>query len=199
MELDLYTAPSSEPVTLTEAKLQCREVTTDNDTYLTALIVAARDYVERHTGRALMPQTWDVRYDSQWPTERVQGAEIPRIIVPRPPLTSVTSIKYLDASGVEQTLAADQYRVDTKRFRGVIDPAYGVTWPTVYPVVGAITVRFVAGYANAAAVPASIRHAMLLLIGHWFANRETVVIGTLNTPLTFAVEELLFPHRVFYG
>lgn len=37
--------------------------------------------------------------------------------------------------------------------------------------------------------------AMLLLIGHWFENREAVVIGTIVAELPMAVEALIAPYR----
>jgi uncharacterized phiE125 gp8 family phage protein len=61
-----------------------------------------------------------------------------------------------------------------------------------------VTVRFVAGYgANPGDVPEPLRQAMLLLIGHYYENREAVAAGTL-TELPFAVASLVFPFRVFY-
>ncbi|MDX1101772.1 phage gp6-like head-tail connector protein [Sinorhizobium medicae] len=50
------------------------------------------------------------------------------------------------------------------------------------------------GVATAAPVPASIKHAALLLIGHFYNNREAVSAERLaNVPL--AVDMLLAPHR----
>lgn len=37
--------------------------------------------------------------------------------------------------------------------------------------------------------------AMLLLIGHWFENREAVVIGSSAAELPMAVEALISPYR----
>lgn len=37
--------------------------------------------------------------------------------------------------------------------------------------------------------------AMLLLIGHWFENREAVVIGSTPAELPMAVEALIAPYR----
>lgn len=42
-----------------------------------------------------------------------------------------------------------------------------------------------------------IRAAMLLLIGHWYANRETVGVGVSATEVPFAVEALLQPYRIY--
>lgn len=42
-----------------------------------------------------------------------------------------------------------------------------------------------------------IRTAMLLLIGHWYANREAVNIGNITSEVPLAVEALLQPHRIY--
>ncbi|HGJ5855652.1 head-tail connector protein [Arsenophonus nasoniae] len=44
---------------------------------------------------------------------------------------------------------------------------------------------------------ADIETAMLLLVGHWNANRETVVVGESATKIPLAVEELLQPYKVY--
>lgn len=42
-----------------------------------------------------------------------------------------------------------------------------------------------------------IRAAMLLLIGHWYSNREAVVVGQAPSSVPFAVEALLQPHKIY--
>ena len=184
--MSLVTSPTSEPVTLTEAKEHLRVTGTDEDDYITALIVAARQNIDGYDGwlgRAIMTQTWDMKIDGwEWP-----------IKIPLPPLQSVTSVKYLDSSGVEQTLATDQYRV-LSGLPSEIHPEYSVTWPLLRSVPANVTVRFVAGYANAAAVPQPIKTAMHLMIGTWFENREQVVNGSVST-LPLGINDLLYPLR----
>lgn len=43
-----------------------------------------------------------------------------------------------------------------------------------------------------------ITTAMLLLIGHWFENRESVVVGTITSELPMAVQALISPYRHFH-
>lgn len=187
MGLTLITEPTVEPVTLAEAKTHLRITGTDHDTLITALIVAARQYLEDvKTGRAFITQTWDLTMDS-FPA---------CILVPFPPLQSVTSLKYYDTDGTEQTWDASNYRVDIASEPGRITPAYGVVWPSVRRQTGTITVRFVAGYGLAAAVPENVKHLVKLLIGTWFEYPEG--IGPANIrPLPFAVEALSSSLRVY--
>ncbi|MCU6671165.1 head-tail connector protein [Enterobacteriaceae bacterium H4N4] len=42
-----------------------------------------------------------------------------------------------------------------------------------------------------------VKAAMLLLIGHWYANREAVNINNITSAVPFAVEALLQPYRIY--
>lgn len=155
MALKLITAPASEPVTLADAKLHLRVDGTDSDTMITALIKAAREYCEGYQNRALITQTWELVLDA-WPSENY-------IEVPLPPLQSITSIKYKDAAGVETTWPSENYLVDTDSYVGRIVLADNCSWPSeaLHPV-GAIRIRFIAGYGDAAKVPEITKQALLL-------------------------------------
>ncbi len=43
----------------------------------------------------------------------------------------------------------------------------------------------------------NIEMAMLMLIAHWYANREAVNIGNITSEVPFAVEALLQPYRIY--
>lgn len=189
MALTLVTGPALDPVSLAEAKAQCKVDVADEDALIVGYVLAARQYVETYTRRALVTQTWDQTVDAL-------GAEI---VLKKPPIQSITSVKYLDSAGVEQTLATDQYRLvrrDTGEF--AVIPAYGVTWPATQEVEGAVTVRFVAGYgALPGAIPEEIRQAIQLMVGHWHANRAAVSEKGAAKEIPLGVDSLLFPHRAF--
>lgn len=195
MGLAIVTAPTADPVSLVEAKAQCRVDGTDDDGLLAGLVLAAREAAETFTRRKLFTQTWDYSIDCTWPTEKINGVMRRRICLPLPPLQSVTSIKYYDIAGVLQTLAADQYRVDPTSYEGRIEPAYGVAWPSVRDQMATIVVRMVVGHT---AVPEPVRQAILLTVGHLYANRESVVVGTITGEVPQSAQSLLFPYRVFY-
>ncbi len=48
---------------------------------------------------------------------------------------------------------------------------------------------------NALVITKAISQGALLLVGHWYANRETVAIGTIATELPMATNALWLPHR----
>ena len=66
---------------------------------------------------------------------------------------------------------------DSKSAPGWIVPAYGYTWPDTLQAINAVTVTYTAGYANAAAVPAVIKHWMLAHIAMSDANAELTAQG----------------------
>ena len=194
MALSLYAAPSIEPVSLDDAKGHLRVDVADEDGLIAGLIESARQWVEAFTHRKLLTQTWDLKMDA-FPCGE--------IVLPFPPVSAVSSITYVDTSGTTQTWSASLYTTDLpsgpEAMPGRIVPVYGGYFPSTRCVPNAVTVRFVCGYADEAAVPMSIRQAMLLLVGHWFAHRENVVVGNVSniiseTPVT--VQALLTPYYV---
>lgn len=188
--LTIYAQPAIEPVTLDEAKRHLRETDADNDALIVAYIAAARQHAEDFLGRALISRTYDYKLDDGWPCE---------IALPRPPLVSVTSVTYVDVNGATQTLSPSLYQVVAGMICGQIVPAYLAIWPLVRCQPDAITVRYVAGYGTTTAdVPDAIRMAILMLVGHFYANRESVVVGSTATELPFAVSALLSPHKAYF-
>ena len=129
------------------------------------------------------------------------------IIVPNPRLQSVDFIQYLDDNGDLQTLDPSQYVVDAANEPGRIAPAPNTNWPltlisTRAPVLNAVTVQYKCGYGDtAAAVPASIKLAMKMLIAHWYDNRPAVNTGyraaAIEIPL--GVQRLLWKNKVVYA
>jgi hypothetical protein len=89
-----------------------------------------------------------------------------------------------------ETVDTDVYFVDTTSLPGRVGLAYEQEWPTdVTAGIGAVQVNYVAGYGAASAVPQTIKHAILLLIGHWYVNREAVGPSMSDVPM--AVSSLL--------
>jgi len=190
MALKLITPPASEPITLAEAKPHLRVDITDDDTLITNLIIAARQYCEKFQNRAYITQTWELWLDV-WP-------EKDYITIPLPPLQSVVHVKYYGTDDTEYTMDTADYFVDTKSEPGRVALAYGKSWPTttLRPANG-VAVQFTAGYGDAAsAVPETVKQAMYLLIGHWYENREATLAGTVSREVEFAVHSLLWQERI---
>lgn len=189
LQVKVVTPPSVEPITLTEAKLHCKVDLTTDDDLITALIIAAREEIERLTWRALVTQTLELIL-ADWP-----GASA--IELPRAPLQSITSVKYKDKDGNETTWPGANYLASTDSVPGVLALAWNASWPSVdlYPVEP-IRIRFVAGYGLAASVPQSLKQACLLLVAHWYEAREAggdTVAEKSGIP--FGVEALIRSYR----
>ena len=201
MALRLITAPAVQPLTLAEAKAHLRVDSSDDDFLIASLIDAARAYVDGKDGflgRALVTQTWEVVID-EFPENEIK--------IPLPPLQSVVSIKYDDSAGVEQTLATTEYTVDAVSEPGWVVPVT-TGWPaSIFEGINAVRIQFVAGYPPgtdspvdlAANVPGSVKAAMLLHVGAFYAHRENVVVGQTAVLLPWASEQLLRPYRVQLG
>jgi uncharacterized phiE125 gp8 family phage protein len=192
MALKLITAPAAEPVSTSEAKSHLRVDTTADDTYIGTLITVARQNVESHLRRALISQTWEVVLDA-FPAGVIR--------LPKPPLASVTSIKYTDDEGNESTYSSDNYVVDSDTEPGRVVLKSGQTWPAVtLAAANGVRVRYVAGYGAAGSnVPQAIRQAILLVIGSLYENREDVLVaqGVSIGVLPFGVVALLAPYRIY--
>lgn len=176
--LEQVTAPAQEPLTLAEAKEHLNIEDSEKDTFVQNLIKSVREQIDGPNGwlgRALITQTLELTL-SDWPRRR--------IYLPNPPVQSVTSVKYLDADGVEQIFAASNYRVVTKPHAGFVEIDPDASWPTLGDFADAIRVRYTAGYGdNPDDVPEPIRHYMKLLLADADINRETIVVGTTAAEL----------------
>lgn len=187
--IDLTSAPSVEPVSRVEAKLHLNVDKSSDDDLIDAIITASRIYCENQLHRAFITQTHKL-YMNRFPGE---------ILVPRPPLQSVTSITYVDTDGTSQTVTASDYQEDITSEPGRIKPAFGSSWPSPRDQYKSITVTLVAGYGDAATdVPRSIVSAIKLLVGQLYMFREPVITGTIVAKLPFTFQALLETERYGY-
>lgn len=194
MALKLVTA-AAPIVSLTEAKRHVHaEDFQDDDTYLEALVATATEHIDGKAGwlgRALGTQTWDfVMDDFPCGSGPLGGG----IRIPLPPLQSVTSVVYADRdTGLDVTLVEnDDYEVDTYGEPGWVMPSDD-GWPAPMETINAVRIRFVAGYTT---TPKPIKHAILLLVGDWYKNRENSTEIKL-TEMPRAVDALLMPYRIW--
>jgi uncharacterized phiE125 gp8 family phage protein len=191
MALVLITPPAIEPVTLAEAKTHLRVEISDDDTYISALIVAARERAEGFLRRALITRTYDLYLDD-FPA----AASLP---LPKPPLQTVLSVKYIDANSITQTLTENtDYIVDRISEPGWVVLPTGLSWPTPKEIIAAVFIRFKAGYGDAAAsVPGVFQLAIKQMVLGWYEVREPYGEASKNSPLPAAAEALLWPWRFY--
>lgn len=193
--------PATPVIALADLKAHLRVDHSDEDDLIRGLeraAVAWLDGADGWLGRAMLQQTWELRLDD-FHSEQIR--------IPLPPLISVDSVQYYDARGTLQTLSTSVYQVVGARnaFPGYVALRDGFSWPTVKVQHEAVIITFTCGYTiNASpaegSVPDAIQHAIKMLVGHWYANRESVLVGVGAQQMPLACEALLSPYRVhFFG
>lgn len=166
---------------------------TTEDPEILRWIDSAESRGQRVSRRAFRTQTWDLVLD-----------EFPScgcIEIPKPPLQSITHLKYLDTSGTLQTWAATNYVVEAPAGdfcqHGRLSLAYGISWPSLYGQAGDVQVRFIAGYGAASAVPLLIKQALLLDVAHFSAQRENVVTGPIVASVPGTANDIYRAFRAY--
>lgn len=186
----LVTPPSVEPVTAAEAKAHLRVDFSDDDAMISAIIGAAVAHLDGWTGllgRCMVNQVWRQDF-CYWP---VSGC----LRLPFPDVSNVV-VKYSDTDNVEQTVSATLYDVLEDERSAFVRLKDTFTSPSLYDDrVDAVRVTFTAGYGAAGSnVPAALRSAVLLLVGHFYQHREAVT-GGQRAELPLGVAALIGPYR----
>lgn len=189
MDLTIKTVPSATSITLEMAKAQKRVRHGSEDDLINLYLKAADAYIEKRANIAVMEQTLVLRLS------RV----LPVIYLPRPPIGTITHVKYTPRGGAQVIPGSDDYVETTDRMlRRIEISALGG-----YCQDGAMEVEYKAGAANADAVPAPLRQAALMLVAHWMSNREATFIDprimNVNKKVAFGVDELIKEYRVPNG
>ena len=176
----LVTPPTTEPLSLDDVKAHLRIDADDEDALISALVAASRQHFERRTGRSLIDTVWRLVLDRFPPG----GGPIR---LGNGPVSAVSSVGYIDSAGVSRVLAEETgYLADLSGDIGKLSPVFWQPWPCdAAHRPGGVTVQYTAGFGPTAdAVPQLVKQALLLLIGHWYENRETVVIPDRTVTIT---------------
>lgn len=155
---------------VSDAELKAHLMLTDNDdnAVISSVLLAAVDHIEAVTNRKLVSQTVELVVSS-FPECSGQVLELPGGVV-----SEVTSVAYLDAEGVSQTLSASRYELNSRGPHAasiaLLDP--DDSWPIVRAVGLPVTITYVAGWADADAVPASLKNGIKMVAGSFFDGRH---------------------------
>jgi len=193
VSLNLTVAPAVEPLTLDEARDHLRITHHDDDEDLQRFIMpAARSWCEVYTCRAFLLQTY---------TLTLSGFGPGPIVLPKPPLSSVTSITYLDETGASQTWSSALYQVVAPSGpyaqHASIEPAFGEVYPTTRGIRDDVTITYVAGYgATRLTVPEALRQGVRIVCEDYYSQRSSQTVGTSVITNLRAAESVLWPFRV---
>lgn len=200
-------APQSEPVTLDEAKIHLRVDHGDEDELISILVQAATEMGEQFTGRSFITQTRQMKLDN-FPGYYGRQAQynpcIGTITLQYGSLISISGndtaspanalgITYYDEDEVVQTLSTSDYWVDSSS--GIPRLVVKNSWPGTFTMPNAVTITYTAGYGAAVNVPAQIKQAILLIIGHLYENRESVSVQQMYE-MPMGAKMLLSPYVV---
>lgn len=187
MSIKVITPPAV-ALTLEQLRRHCRidppDSANDADTDLSAALAAAHAHAQHYTGISIGAQTLELALDEFPPAgiQLLQG-----------PVTSITSVTYLDANGASQVLSSGAYRLNDYTTPQELLPVVDTEWPDTYPDVNAVKVRYVAG---AASIDGAVAQALRLLVGLYYDNRNAADKGTM-ADLPFGVAALLNTVKVY--
>lgn len=179
----LLAGPAGEPVSLGEAKAFLRLDSDAEDGLLVTLIAAARLHIESVSGRALLRQTWRLVLDG-WPAERV-------VSLPVTPLISIEAVTAFDEQGDDHAVPVGQFLTEPER---LLLPASVDGMPELRERLG-LEIDYVAGFGEAADVPPDLKQALLVLVGHWFENRDSVLVAGAGAVIPFGFDRLVASYR----
>lgn len=195
---DLYslriTSPATEEaVSLWDAKDHMRVSSSHDDTYILGLVKGAREHIENRTRRALVTTTFRLSLE-----EFPHRPHAETIELPRSPLASTdVTVTYHPSSGGSQTMPSTDFFVDDEAEPPRVVLKDGANWPSdTLRSVNGVEISFKAGYGPSSDVPQALKHAVLLLAGHWYQQREGVVVGSAAQVVPFAVDALIGGYRV---
>lgn len=183
--LSAVTPPSELPLTRDEVKERLDIDHGDDDIKIDGLIAVAVQFMDGRDGalnRCLITQTWDEKF------ERFEACKPFKLALS--PVQSVTSVKYFDPDGVEQTVSSADYEVEDDGDLWFLRAFAG--WPNVdrrrtYP----ITVRYVVGFGDAGDVPQLLKEALMVHVGALYESRGVTPLALASLGYT----DLIAGHR----
>ena len=184
-DLQIETKPQSEPIAYGEVKHQL-SISHDEDMAWieNVLIPVARQTAETSTHRQILSASWKL-YLPRFPSQNQS------IQLPLGRFQALGEVSYTDNDYQPQTInladlhvhgGPDYSRVHVK-----------TEWPQGFDVV----VDWTCGYGESRdTVPHDLRHAMLLLVSHWYEQREDVTVGAIVSQIPNTSAAILSRNRL---
>jgi uncharacterized phiE125 gp8 family phage protein len=196
MPLARVIEPAVPPLSVIDLQAHVRQDITVDNAQLDYWIRAARRFAENKCRRTLVATRYKLTLDA-FPGGASMGYSygtpynLPptAMLLERGPVLAVQSIKYIDMSGAQQTLASTEYIAEISSQLGRITPRFGKVWPAnTLPQIGAVEVLFDAG--DAAGITANTSTGVCTILGGLWrplalndAVRFTNSGGALPAPL----------------
>jgi uncharacterized phiE125 gp8 family phage protein len=183
------------PIHMEDARSAIRMVSSAHDDELELLIEAAREYIEGRNNITLVSTqySWVL---PDWDQQRAEDGVI-RIMLPRGPAQRVDSVDYFDTDDVAVAKDANWFSTNfdlivDEYMPGIVVQKPNVTLPSISQRDNAITITWTAGFGDDPEdVPSTLRHAIRVLIAHWFEHPEAVITGTISSAIELSLNSLL--------
>lgn len=172
------------------AKAWLKVETNVDDALIAALVLTAIAHVEAVTGKFLSVKAFTQEL-ARFPDSAPYAVKLMR-----GPVVTVSEIAYDPTDGAAEATIADFRLVEGngRTSNGSLQPAYGETWPSTLDGLGTVRISGTAGYADSASEAPELDQACLMLVAHWYANREAVAGGALSE-IPLGVQALIGPYR----
>lgn len=179
--IQLITKDTSLLVSLSEVKSHMRIDGTYDDTYIQSLIVMAQQRVQTYTSRPINENTYKYiestnGYDYDYAYNK---DNYDRKSLKVPNITTLTSIKTFDTSGVETSLSTDDYAIENYKQYSDIIRKDGSEFPLGSRTYAPLEIVFKAGYTSST-IPEELKLAIMQIISGWYENREGVSSGGIT-------------------
>ncbi len=170
----------NEPVTLAALKARIKLTSTADDTQLTGIITAAREFAERISNRCLASRQM-VEYRDRFPYPTKE------MLIPRPPLVSVDKVEYLTEDYQTWALwGPSEYWVAINNVPAIIQPRRGFTYPcTLEHTAGCVRITFTAGQVDP-------------LPQHWQLNIQDIATFMYDNPGVVVPTALVTIPKIHY-
>lgn len=173
--------PPEPLVDLATAKQHLREDAADEDQFIEALVAAASAWIDGPTGwlgRAVREQVLELRGNVFCCGEAL----------PYGPVSEIVSVKYVSATGSEETVPPVAYRLEADR----LVRTEGHVWPALRGDAEGVRIQYKVGSDQ---TPPAIAQAILLIVGSWFRTRESENIGNIVNEMPMGAEAILKTYR----
>jgi hypothetical protein len=195
----------TEPVALEDIKRQLvlDPDDTAEDAYLGSMIAGARRACELRTRRTIVGEDRVLTLAAFPPAEPIRlgwpgGAPLVAAVPGRDDVVlaggsvAAVAVKYFDTGGTDQTLASSAYFAALGKIPAELRAR--LAWPATQARPDAVRITYTLSPMDGGDLE-MIRHAIRLIVGNWYANREAAVVDARGTPteLPIAVTWLLDP------
>tara|TARA_R100001198_G_scaffold37534_1_gene20450 strand:+ start:2253 stop:2882 length:630 start_codon:yes stop_codon:yes gene_type:complete len=193
----IQTPSNSLIISVAEAKAHLRipSATTQDDTYISTLISAAKDAIEKYCNIILF-NTTVVQYGDTW-EDTLQLYHSP---VAGSGFTDITSIHYLPVgatgtSYVNWTQNGNWFFDKFSSPQRIMAEA-DIDYPDIEERIQAIKITYTVGYDEAEQIPAMLRQAAKIIVGQWYENRQEAIVGRSVSSIPMTATYILNEYKV---